>query len=257
MSASDPQGTEMRSLRLDPELAKATEAILMVVDEPVEAATLADVLEVPTDEIEHTLRGLRREYTDDGRGFVLREVAGGWRIYSDPGAAEYVERFVLAGRSSKLSQATLETLAIVAYSQPVTRARVSEIRGVQADGAIRSLITRGLITELGRADVPGQPLLYGTTPQFLEQLGLGTLQELPPLPTMSPQGPVPPEPGPSEYKTARRELDALTANDDSGMDTDGDGNGGLLGTDEDGAENNVAKGGGWEDRGRDTDSELP
>ena len=220
MSSPEPAPRpDVRSLQLDPELRRAIEAILMVVDEPVQAGTIAGVLEVREDEVEQTLRTLRREYVDDGRGFVLREVAGGWRIYSDPGAAEYVEKFVLRGRTSKLSQAALETLAIVAYSQPVTRARVSEIRGVEADGAIRSLVTRELVAEVGRADLPGQPLLYGTTPRFLEQLGLDSVEELPPLPSMSPQGPPPPEPAPGEYKSARRELDALTT-DVGGVEED-------------------------------------
>ncbi|CAN5163981.1 hypothetical protein BH20ACT8_BH20ACT8_05270 [soil metagenome] len=202
---------EVRSPQLDHEVRKALEAILMVIEEPVDANTLAQVLETPTDGIEATLRALRREYVDDGRGFVLREVAGGWRLYTDPGAAPYVERFVLRGRSGRLSQAALETLAIVAYMQPVTRGRVSEIRGVDADGAIRSLVSRGLIEENGRADQPGQPLLYGTTSTFLEQLGLHGLEQLPPLPALSPQGPPPPEPAPGGYKAARRELDRDSA----------------------------------------------
>ncbi|MDP8969614.1 MAG: SMC-Scp complex subunit ScpB, partial [Actinomycetota bacterium] len=194
---------------LDHQMRKALEAILLVVDEPVAARTLAQVLEVPTDDVVATLRALRAEYVDDGRGFVLREVAGGWRLYTDPGAASYVERFVLHGRSGRLSQAALETLAIVAYKQPVTRAQISEIRGVDADGTVRSLVGRGLVEEVGRDPSPGQPLLYGTTPVFLERLGLNDLRELPPLPALTPPGPLPPEPGPGRYKAARRELDAL------------------------------------------------
>jgi segregation and condensation protein B len=201
--------SELRSLTLDDEARKAIEAILLVVEEPVEANTLAQVLEAPTEEVIATLRALRAEYVDQGRGFVLREVAGGWRLYTDPGAAPYVERFVLRGRSGRLSQAALETLAIVAYKQPVTRAQISEIRGVEADGAIRSLVSRGLVEEVGRDPGPGQPLLYGTTAKLLEQLGLDGLAQLPPLPTMSPGGPPPPEPELGGYKAARRELDAL------------------------------------------------
>ena len=197
----------------DAETRKALEAILLVVDEPVAATTLAQVLEVATDDVVATLRALRAEYVDAGRGFVLREVAGGWRLYTDPGAAPYVERFVMHGRSGRLSQAALETLAIVAYQQPVTRARVSEIRGVEADGALRSLVSRGLVTEVGREPTPGQPLLYGTTPSFLERLGLSDVSELPPLPSLSPGGPPPPEPPPGGYKAARRELDALAPTD--------------------------------------------
>lgn len=194
---------------LDAETRKAIEAILLVVEEPVAASTLAQVLEVAVDDVVATLRALRTEYVDAGRGFVLREVAGGWRYYTDPGAAPYVERFVLHGRGGRLSQAALETLAIVAYKQPVTRSAISEIRGVEADGAVRSLVSRGLIEEVGREVTPGQPLLYGTTADFLERLGLGDVGELPPLPSLLPGGPPPPEPSVGGYKTARRELDAL------------------------------------------------
>lgn len=194
---------------LDPELRKALEAILLVVDEPVDAVTLAQVLEAPTDDVTDTLTALAAEYAAQGRGFVLRRAGGGWRLYTDPGAAPYVERFVLHGRSGRLSQAALETLAIVAYKQPVTRATISEIRGVDADAAVRNLVSRGLITEVGREDSPGQPLLYGTTTLLLEKLGIEDLSELPPLPTLVPGGPLPPEPAPGGYKTARRELDAL------------------------------------------------
>jgi segregation and condensation protein B len=198
---------------LDEELRKAIEAILLVVEEPVEANTLAQVLEAPTEQVVATLHALRTEYVDDGRGFVLREVAGGWRFYTDPGAAAYVERFVLHGRSGRLSQAALETLAIIAYKQPVTRAQISEIRGVDADGAVRSLVTRGLVEEAGRAELPGQPLLYTTTSTFLERLGLRSVEELPRLPELAPPGPPPEEPAPGGYKAARRELDALAKGD--------------------------------------------
>lgn len=200
---------QLRSLRGDPELRKAVEAILLVVEEPVQPLQIAQVLEVATDEVVATLRALRSEYVDSGRGFVLREVGGGWRLYTDPDAAPYVERFVLHGRSGRLSQAALETLAIIAYKQPVTRAQISEIRGVDADGAVRTLHSRGLITEVGRESSPGQPLLYGTTPALLERLGLSSLGDLPPLPDLSPAGPLPEEPAPGRYKAARRELDSL------------------------------------------------
>lgn len=194
---------------LAPDLRRALEGILMVVDEPVNANSLAQVLEAPTDTVEASLRQLAQEYERDERGWVLREVAGGWRIYSDPAVAAYVERFVLHGKRGRLSQAALETLAIVAYKQPVTRAQISEIRGVEADGAVRSLVNRGLISEIGRDASPGQPLLYGTTASFLERMGLSDLDDLPPLPELAPGGPPPPEPAPGEYRAARRELDAL------------------------------------------------
>jgi len=204
---------------LGPELRKALEAILLVVEEPVDANTLAQVLEAPTGQVTATLHVLRGEYVDDGRGFVLREAGGGWRLYTDPGASAYVERFVLYGKSARLSQAALETLAIVAYKQPVTRAQISEIRGVEADAAVRSLVSRGLVRELGRESSPGQPLLYGTSPSFLERLGLNDVEELPALPVLAPAGPLPAEPAPGGYKTARRELDALAA-DPGGDDVD-------------------------------------
>lgn len=194
---------------LDDELRKALEAILLVVEEPVQVNTLAQVLEAPTERVDATLERLRATWSEQGRGFVLREVAGGWRLYTDPGAASYVERFVLHGRSGRLSQASLETLAIIAYRQPVTRARISEVRGVEADAAVRSLLSRGLIEEVGREDAPGQPLLYGTTAAFLERLGLDDLGDLPPLPEFDPPGPPPDEPAPGGYRAARREIDAL------------------------------------------------
>lgn len=218
--STEPQTEAQPGFVPDPETRKALEAILLVVEEPVEPNTLAQVLEVATEDVVATLKALRAEYVDAGRGFVLREVAGGWRMYTDPGAAPYVERFVLHGRSGRLSQAALETLAIVAYKQPVTRARVSQIRGVDADGAVRSLVSRGLIEEIGREPTPGQPLLYGTTSTFLERLGISDVEELPTLPELSPDAPLPAEPAPGGYKAARRELDALAP--DAPADPSGD-----------------------------------
>lgn len=207
MSVAVPSG-------LDLGMRRALEAILFVVEEPVDAGTLAQVLEVPTEQVLAGLHALRREYVDDARGFVLREAGGGWRLYTDPATAPYVERFVLHGRAARLSQAALETLAVVAYKQPVTRSQVAQVRGVDADGAVRTLVSRGLVVEVGRDPGPGQPLLYGTTTSFLERLGLRDLDELPPLPSLTPQGPVPEEPAPGGYRSARRELDALARDDD-------------------------------------------
>lgn len=210
--ATAPPTHDPQELRLGSrgELRKALEAILLVVDEPVDVETLAQVIEVDADDVEDVLLTLAAEYVDEGRGFVLRRAAGGWRLYTDPGAASYVEGFVLHGRSGKLSQAALETLAIVAYKQPVTRSEISEIRGVDADAGVRSLLTRGLVEEAGRAETPGQPTLYATTPSFLEKLGLDSLADLPALPDLSPQGPPPPEPRPGGYKAARKELGILS-----------------------------------------------
>ncbi len=163
-----------------PELRAGLEAILMVVDEPVAEVTLAQVLERPTQEVGAALRGLAAEYTEQGRGFDLREVAGGWRYYTRETCAPVVERFVTDGQQTRLTQAALETLAVVAYRQPVSRTRVSAIRGVNSDGVIRTLTLRGLIEEAGQ-DPETQAHLYRTTGYFLERLGLNTIEDLPDL----------------------------------------------------------------------------
>jgi segregation and condensation protein B len=158
----------------------AVEAILMVVDEPVSVLSLASALEVPTSDIESTLAELETEYAAQHRGFTLREVGGGWRIYSRHEYAPVVERFLLDGQQAKLTHASLETLAVIAYRQPVSRSRVSAVRGVNVDGVIRTLLSRGLIEEVGH-DEESTALLYGTTPYFLERLGLQSLDDLPAL----------------------------------------------------------------------------
>ncbi|WP_192902262.1 SMC-Scp complex subunit ScpB [Micromonospora globbae] len=164
----------------DAELRGALEAILLVVDEPVSEATLADVLEQPATRIGAMLDEISAGYTAAGHGFDLRRAAGGWRLYTRPEYATYVERFVLDGQSVRLTQAALETLAVVAYKQPVTRSRISAIRGVNCDGVIRTLVTRGLVEECGTEPESGA-FLYRTTPLFLEKLGLNSVDELPPL----------------------------------------------------------------------------
>ncbi len=161
-------------------LAGALEAILLVVDEPVSSDVLAEVLSVSIDEANAALAGLAGRYTDEGRGFDLRRAAGGWRLYTRNEYASYVERFVLDGQSVRLTQAALETLAVIAYAQPVTRSRMSAIRGVNCDGVVRTLANRGLIEECGTQPDSGA-FLYRTTPLFLEKLGLDSLDELPPL----------------------------------------------------------------------------
>lgn len=187
-------------------LRRAVEAVLLVAEEPVDVATLADVLDAPADTVTALLRALRREYADADRGFVLREAAGGWRLYTDPAVAPAVESYLVGGRTTRLSQAALETLAVVAYEQPVTRARVSEIRGVDADGAVRTLVGHGLVEEVGRADTLGQPLLYGTTTAFLERVGLQSLDDLPPISRFEVPGPPPAEPAPGDYRQARKDM---------------------------------------------------
>jgi segregation and condensation protein B len=164
------------------------EAVLLVADEPVPAATLAEATGQPRALVEEVLAELAGEYASDGRGFVLRAVAGGWRLYTHPGAHAAVETYVRAGQQSRLTRAALETLAVVAYRQPVTRLQVAAVRGVNVDGVFRTLLARGLIRELGRDDGPGQAVLYGTTAAFLEQLGLNTLDQLPPLKDFLPEG---------------------------------------------------------------------
>ncbi|WLS44832.1 SMC-Scp complex subunit ScpB [Micromonospora profundi] len=164
----------------DAELRGALEAILLVVDEPVSELVLAQVLEQPAERIGPMLDEIAAGYTAAGHGFELRRAAGGWRLYTRPEYATYVERFVLDGQSVRLTQAALETLAVVAYKQPVTRSRISAIRGVNCDGVIRTLVTRGLVEECGTEPDSGA-FLYRTTTLFLEKLGLNTVDELPPL----------------------------------------------------------------------------
>ena len=163
----------------DEQLRGAIEAIMLVVDNPVSAVVLAQVLEEPTVRIEATLRALAEEYARPGRGIDLRRVAGGWRLYTRGAYASYVERFVLDGQQIRLTQAALETLAVVAYKQPVTRSRVAAIRGVNCDGVIKTLVTRGLVEECGTEE--GGAHLYQTTQLFLEKLGINSVEDLPSL----------------------------------------------------------------------------
>src|SRR4051812_27532849 len=160
---------------------RAIEAILMVAENPIETSLLSQLLEVPPARIEEMCDELAAAYDNGDRGFVLVRVAGGYRFQSHPDLAAYVERFVLEGQSARLSPAALETLAIVAYKQPVSRAQVAAIRGVNVDGVMRTLQQRGYIDEVGRDAGPGQAVLYGTTTLFLEKLGLDSLEQLPPL----------------------------------------------------------------------------
>lgn len=157
----------------------ALEAVLMVADEPVPAVRLATVLGLPTAEVEALLAGMAEEYRADRRGFELREVGGGWRYWSAAAHADVVSRFVIDGQTARLTQAALETLAVIAYRQPVTRGQVSAVRGVNVDSVVRTLAARGLVTEIGTE--PSGAVLYGTTASFLERMGMSSLDELPPL----------------------------------------------------------------------------
>jgi segregation and condensation protein B len=163
-----------------PSVRAALEAVLLVVDEPVAEVVLAQVLERPTGEIGSLLRELAADYDTEGRGFELRCVSGGWRLYTRAECAAYVERFVRDGQQARLTQAALETLSVVAYRQPVSRSRIAAIRGVNVDAVMRTLVARGMVTEVGMETETGA-ILYGTTALFLERLGLAGLDELPPL----------------------------------------------------------------------------
>jgi segregation and condensation protein B len=163
-----------------PTLESALEALLLVTDVPLDAPTLAAAVRRPTAEVEAVLRALAADYDSAGRGFELRESAGGWRYYTRAECSPVVERFVRDGQQARLTQAALETLAVVAYRQPVSRARISAVRGVNVDGVIRTLSTRGLIEEAGH-DPTSQAILYRTTELFLERLGLTSLDQLPPI----------------------------------------------------------------------------
>lgn len=166
-------------------LARELEAVLLVVDTPVDVAELATAVHSPEPAVTAALAGLAAEYDEDERGIQLREVAGGWRMYTREEFAPAVERLLLEGQRSRLTQAALETLAIVAYRQPVTRARIAAIRGVGVDGVMRSLLARGLVEEVGTDPATGGGR-YATTGLFLERLGLRSLAELPSLAPLLP-----------------------------------------------------------------------
>lgn len=173
--------------RLDSDSLKgALEALLLVSSDPVSAPTLASVLDIAPGEAASLLAELKAEYEDANRGFQLREVAGGWRLFTHPAYHDVVESYVLSWDTQKLSQAALETLAVVAYHQPVTREIVKGIRGVNSDGVISSLVDKGLIREVGKDQAHGQAILYGTTNSFLEKFGLRSIKDLPDLEQFAP-----------------------------------------------------------------------
>jgi segregation and condensation protein B len=165
----------------------AIEAVLMVIDEPVTELSLASALELPVEDVLAHLHALAEDYDESNRGFTIRAIAGGWRVYSRSEFAPVVEKFLLDGAQAKLTQAALETLAVIAYRQPVSRSRISSVRGVNVDGVVRTLLTRGLIEARSLPEdamgVGGEngAILYGTTSYFLQRVGLGSLDELPAL----------------------------------------------------------------------------
>jgi segregation and condensation protein B len=168
------------------ELRPALEAVLMVADQPLDHLTLASAVGYPPTEVAAALEDLAREYDEQQRGFDLRNVAGGWRYYTREQLAPVVERFVLDGQQARLTQAALETLAVVAYRQPVSRARVSAIRGVNVDGVMRTLVARGLVEEAGH-DAETTATLYRTTGYFLERIGVTSIDDLPELAPFLPE----------------------------------------------------------------------
>lgn len=175
-------------MTVDESTMRAVEALLFVSDEPLSSTVLAQALEMDRREADEVCRVLASRMADRASGLVLREVAGGWRIFTHPDAGPVVEQFVLSSRQARLTKAALETLAIVAYKQPVTRHQVSGVRGVNSDGVLRALVDKGLVVEVGREETPGRPVLYGTTPEFLERLGLPSLSALPSLAPLLDQG---------------------------------------------------------------------
>jgi len=188
----------------DAELAQGVAGILFVTDEPITPGVLSETLGVAQDRIAGALTAVQQRF--EGLGVDLVEVAGGWRLMTSTSARPVLERWIVGARHGRLTQAALETLAVVAYRQPIARVTVGEIRGVNPDGALRSLMARGLVAEVGREDGPGQAVLFGTTGQFLERMGLRSLEELPPLPPYLPDGPAPDEPEAGGLAELRRRL---------------------------------------------------
>jgi segregation and condensation protein B len=172
---------------VDVEARSAIEAVVLAATEPVPPALLAQLVELPTARVEELCDELAAEYEREGRGFQLARVAGGYRFQTHPDAYPYVERFVLEGQVARLSGPALETLAIVAYKQPIARAQISAIRGVNVDATLKTLVARGYIEESGHEHTPGNPTLFSTTRAFLERLGIDSLADLPPLADFVPE----------------------------------------------------------------------
>lgn len=191
----------------------AVEALLFVSDEPVSAARLAKVLDASPGDVETALADLAQDYLEAERGFQLREVAGGWRLYTHPAHHDVIEAYVLSWDTRRLSQAALEALAVVAYHQPVTRAGVNAVRGVNSEGVIASLMEKGLVREAGRDKNQGNAILYATTRTFLEKFGLKDISELPPLAEFAPD--------PDTERSIRDRLSS--ANGHESVDPDGPG----------------------------------
>lgn len=218
MSAWDGSGLgarhtdDARSAR-EHEGRRAIEAVVMAATDPVETVVLAQLLELPVHKVEALCRELADTYEVQARGFVLARVAGGWRYQTHPDLAGYVERSILEGQQSRLSNAAMESLAIVAYKQPIARSQLAAIRGVSVDGVVRTLLQRGYIEEVGRDQGPGQAVLYGTTRLFLEDLGLDTVADLPALGAF-----VPPAEIMDILEQSLRPVDEIPVSDEAGAD---------------------------------------
>lgn len=175
------QDNQIRHLEEKTSTKRSIEAVLMVADQPITPRQLAGIVGVEINQIEVCASELTQEYAESKRGFILQRVAGGFRFQSHPDMAPIVERFVLDGQAARLSSAALETMAIIAYKQPISRNQISSIRGVNSEGVVRTLEARGYVCEVAKDPGPGKASLYGTTPLFLERLGLDSVAELPPL----------------------------------------------------------------------------
>lgn len=193
------------------DLMSAAEALLFVSDEPVSAARLAEILDRTPVDVDEVLAALAAEYRDENRGIQLREVAGGWRFYTHPAYNEAIERYVISWDTHRMSQAALEALAVIAYHQPVTRATVNAIRGVNSESVVSSLVEKGLVREMGR-DKPGGSILYGTTRAFLERFGLKSVKDLPPLEDFAPDE--------ASREQIRERLSGAGKNDDMQLELD-------------------------------------
>lgn len=188
------------------ELRRGVAAVLFIADEPLTVEVITETLGVDRSRVATAIEEVAGALDGDRLGFEVREVAGGWRMVTSPAARPVLERWLVGARHGRLTQAALETLAVVAYRQPIARVTIGEIRGVNPDGALRSLVSRGLVAEVGREDGPGQAVLFGTTAQFLERMGLRDLSELPPVPPYLPDGPAPDEPEAGGIAELRRRL---------------------------------------------------
>ncbi len=188
MSSSKKEEPGQRGERIEAleSLPGIIESLLFVSDDPISAERLAEVVGEPAKRVKRILGELAGEYEAGERGFQLKEVAGGYRLYSHPAYASYIEKLIQMWDTRRLSQASLETLAIVAYKQPVTRLAINAIRGVNSEGVVSSLVEKHLIRPVGRERSPGNPILYGTTKTFLERFGLRNLRDLPPIEEFTP-----------------------------------------------------------------------